>query len=59
MVTMQVRDVPVHAPDHPVKAEVASAVAVSVTCVPCAKVVPEGLLVTVPVPVPVFVTERA
>jgi hypothetical protein len=58
MVTVQVVAVPEHAPDHPAKIELAPAVAVSVTCVPCAKVVPDGLFVTVPVPVPVFVVER-
>jgi hypothetical protein len=54
MVTVQV-PVPVHpAPDHPVKAEPASADAVRVTDVPEGKVVPLGLVVTEPVPVPLF-----
>lgn len=56
--------VPVHAPDQPKKMFPALGVAVSVTTVPPLKVavhdepqlMPVGLLVTVPVPVPVFVT---
>jgi hypothetical protein len=58
MVTVQDGEVPVHRPDHPVKVEFASAVAASVTTVPALKVVPKGLVATVPVPVPVFVTVR-
>jgi hypothetical protein len=50
-------------PDQPLKRELPSAVAVSVTCCPCAKgtahasphEMPEGELVTVPSPAPVFV----
>jgi hypothetical protein len=42
--------VPEHAPDHPVKVEFVFAVAVRVTTVPALKVVPLGLVVTVPVP---------
>jgi len=55
MVTEQGEEVPVHPPDHPAKVELASGVAVRVTTVPALKVVPAGLLVTVPVPVPLFV----
>ena len=58
IVTVQVVLVPEHAPDHPVKVELALAVAVSVTTVPATKLVPVGLAVTVPVPVPVLVTAR-
>jgi hypothetical protein len=54
--------VPVHAPDHPANMEPVPGVAVSVTGVPLAKVaihavpqlMPDGLLVTVPVPVPLL-----
>jgi hypothetical protein len=58
MVTVQVGDVPEHPLDHPEKVELAFGVAVSVTTVPILKVVPEGLVATEPVPVPVFVTVR-
>jgi hypothetical protein len=52
--------VPVHAPDHPAKLEPEAGVAVSVTAVPVAKdalqtepqLIPAGLLVIVPEPVP-------
>ncbi|UWZ83054.1 hypothetical protein MOP44_21095 [Occallatibacter riparius] len=55
---------PVQAPDHPAKVEPAAAVAVSVTDVPVGKLaehvdpqlIPEGLLVTVPVPAPANAT---
>ena len=58
-VTLQVV-VPVHAPDQPANVEVAFAAAVSVTMVPLLKfvlqvvphVIPAGLLVIVPAPVP-------
>src|SRR5947209_9954200 len=64
MVTTQL-PLPVHAPVHPVKVEPVVAEGVSVTCVPLLKLalhvvpqlIPAGLLVTVPVPVPAFVTE--
>lgn len=52
MVIRQVVLVPEHAPDHPPKIEFASGVAVRVTVVPPVKVVPAGLLVTVPDPPP-------
>ncbi|HSB78889.1 MAG TPA: hypothetical protein VLM91_08885 [Candidatus Methylomirabilis sp.] len=56
--------VPVHAPLQPVKVEVLAGVAVRVTLVPEVKLalqvlpqlIPAGLLVSVPVPVPIFVT---
>jgi hypothetical protein len=59
--------VPVQAPDHPVKLELADGAAVNVTGVPKLKeaeqvapqLIPAGLLVTVPPPFPVFATERA
>jgi hypothetical protein len=54
-----VADAPVTPPDQPVKSELTSGVAVSVTTVQAFKIVPGGLVVTVPVPVPVFVTESA
>ena len=58
--------VPVQAPDHPLKVEFALAVAVSVTLVPelygsvqsLPQLIPAGVELTVPVPVPVFVTVR-
>jgi hypothetical protein len=64
MVTVRVV-VPVPSPLHPSKVEPASGVAVSVTVDPLLKLaehvapqlIPAGLLVTVPLPAPVFVTE--
>ena len=47
-----------NAPDQPVKVDPASGVAVIVMVVPAAKVVPLGLVVTVPVPVPDFAMVR-
>ena len=58
MVMVRVGDVPVAPPDQPLKVEFALGVAVKVTTVPALKVVPEGLFVTVPVPVPALVIER-
>ena len=58
IVRVQLGDVPEHAPDQPVKVELASGVAVRVTDVPWAKVVPVGFVVIVPVPVPVLLTAR-
>jgi len=58
IVTRQVWLVPEQAPDHPVKVEPPLAIAVSVTDVPEANVVPLGLVVTEPVPVPVSVRVR-
>jgi hypothetical protein len=63
MVTLQVAT-PVHAPDQPVKVSLPVGVSFSVTWVLCAKlaeqvagqVIPAGVLVTVPVPVPAMVT---
>jgi hypothetical protein len=58
--------VPMHPPPlQPVKVELAVLAALSVTCVPVAKLVlqvlpqamPDGLLVTVPEPVPFLATE--
>jgi len=56
--------VPVQAPDHPAKVEPEKATAVSVTCDPVLKLalhvvpqlIPAGLLVTVPEPVPLACT---
>jgi hypothetical protein len=61
--TMQV-PVPLHAPDQPANVAPVLGVAVSVTGVPLAKLaaqavpqlMPDGLLVMVPVPVPAFCT---
>jgi len=58
-------DVPLHAPDQPVKVDAESGVAVSVSCIPPEKlalqvdpqVMPFGLLETVPPPDPAFCTE--
>ena len=67
IVTTQV-PVPLHpAPLHPLNVDPLADVAVKVTCVPPAnealhvapQSMPAGLLVTVPLPVPVFVTVRA
>ena len=57
-------DVPVQAPDHSANVEPEAGVAVRVTCVPLAKLalhvvpqlIPDGLLVMVPVPVPALCT---
>jgi len=65
IVTEQV-PVPVQAPLHPVKVELAAGAAVNVTEVPLLKLneqvppqlIPAGEEVTVPVPLPVFATER-
>ena len=65
-VTVQVGDALVQAPLQPMKLEPAAAIAVSVTVAPFVKsasqvapqAIPAGLLVTVPLPVPAFVTVR-
>lgn len=56
IVTTQVEDVPLHAPDHPTKTEPELGVAVSVTLVPDAYDDAAGLRATVPDPVPEVVT---
>jgi hypothetical protein len=65
MVTMHA-PAPVQSPDHPPNVEPTAADADSITMVPAAKVaehvvpqlIPVGLEVTVPVPVPPFMTTR-
>ena len=59
IVTLQVDDVPVPAPDQRVKVEPMSGVAVKFTTVPALKFVPAGVAVTPPVPVPALFTVRA
>ena len=54
--TVQLDDVPEHAPDQPAKVEPVTGAAVRVTDVPALKVVPVGLLVTVPLPEPLVET---
>jgi hypothetical protein len=56
IVTAQVEDVPLHAPDHPAKTEPELGVAVSVTLVPDVYDDADGLRVTVPDPDPEVVT---
>jgi hypothetical protein len=56
IVTAQVADVPLQAPDHPAKTEPELGVAVSVTLVPAVYDDAEGLRVTVPDPEPDMVT---
>ncbi len=58
IVRVQVGAVPVNAPDHPANVEFASGVAVKVRAVPGLKEDPEGLVVTLPLPVPVLITLR-
>jgi hypothetical protein len=61
---VQVAVVPVQPPAHPTKVEPSAAVAVRVTAVPgsklalhvCPQLMPDGLLLTLPLPVPVMVT---
>jgi hypothetical protein len=63
-VVVHVAALPVQSPDQPLNAEPAAGAAVSVTLVPETKAleqvvpqsIPAGELVTVPVPVPLFVT---
>jgi hypothetical protein len=52
IVTLQVGEVPEHAPDHPAKAEFPSGAAVRVTTVPAGNALATGFTVTVPFPVP-------
>lgn len=62
-VTVQVASVPLHAPAHPTNDEPVVAVAVRVTTVPglklalhaCPQLIPDGLLLTLPLPVPLSV----
>jgi hypothetical protein len=64
IITVHVASVPVHAPLQPVNVAPVAGVAVSTTEVPAVKsslqsapqAMPEGALVTVPLPVPAFVT---
>ena len=56
MVTVHEVAVPEHAPDQPAKVAFAAGVAARVTDVPALKVVPVGLLVTVPLPAPLVET---
>jgi hypothetical protein len=58
IVTLQVGNVPVYAPDHWLKVELASGVAVKFTTVPAMKFVPPGVVMTPPVPVPALFTVR-
>ena len=66
MLTVQVLDVPEHAPPQPIKIEPTAGLAVSVILWPEAKVVEHvlpqliaaGLLVTMPLPVPDLLTVR-
>ena len=58
MFTMHEVDVPEHAPDQPANVEFEPGVAVRVTDVPALKVVPVGLLETVPLPAPLVETLR-
>jgi hypothetical protein len=53
---VHVDDVPKQAPDQPANVEFAPGVAVRVTDAPALKVVPVGLLVTVPLPAPLVET---
>ena len=57
--TVHVLAVPEHAPDQPAKDELAPGLAVRVTDVPELKVVPDGLLLTDPLPAPFVVTVSA
>lgn len=56
MVTEQIREVPLQAPDHPAKVELAPGVAVKVTRVPASKIFPAGALAIDPEPVPFMLT---
>ncbi len=58
MVTWQVVVVPEQPPDQPLNTEFASGVAVKVTWVPAEKLVPAGLVKTLPLPVPFLVMVR-
>ena len=54
----QVRPVPEQAPDHPENVESVPGSALRVTDVPLRKVVPVGLVMTVPCPSPAFLTVK-
>jgi hypothetical protein len=62
--TVQVASVPVQPPAHPTKVEPSAAAAVRVTAVPgpklalhvCPQLIPDGLLLTLPLPVPLRLT---
>lgn len=56
IVTVRVFAVLVTLPDQPIQGDPASGVAVSVTTVPAAKLVPIGFVVTVPLPVLLIVS---
>ena len=53
-VRLQVGFFPEHCPDQPAKSELALGAALRTTRVPVSKSVPAGMLVTVPVPVPIL-----
>jgi hypothetical protein len=55
---VQVEEFPVTPPDQPSKVEFGSGMEVKVTMVPAEKVVPDGSVVTLPLPIPTFVMVR-
>jgi len=58
IVSLHVGDIPEHAPDHPENTDLRPGVAVRVTTAPALKLVPEGLVVTIPLPVPAVLIVR-